>query len=174
MQEPGAGLQLKCKFHWRAKSFQAAESLSVCVLVLLFSTVVIARNHKSIISILCLYKTGHLKWLQKGRVAGHNKTWEGQREKYIKKKWDRVLSYSTSSKICLLKNAIIVFFCLPAFFFFQVTAWIKWEDTHVFYADLRVLYMGTTYKDLQHDLGICWWLFLCTKTWGRSLIQASL
>lgn len=102
-----------------AKSFQAAESLSVCVLVLLFSTVVIARNHKSIISILCLYKTGHLKWVQKGRVAGHNKTWEGQREKYIKKKWDRVLSYSTGSKICLLKNAIIVFFCSPAFFFFR-------------------------------------------------------
>lgn len=55
MQKPGVGLQLKCKFHLTcAKLFQAAESLSICVLVLLFSRVVIARNHK-ILSAFCAY-----------------------------------------------------------------------------------------------------------------------
>lgn len=46
-------------------------------------------------------------------------------EIFKKKEWDRVLSYSTGSKICLLKKAIIVFICLQSTLSIQVTAWIK-------------------------------------------------
>lgn len=88
---------------------------------------------------------------------------EGQREKYIKKNWDRVLSYTTRSKISLLKNAIIVFFCLWALYFFRSLHESN-KKTFMFSMQTSGYFKWTTYKDLLWDLGICWWVFLCTKT----------
>lgn len=146
------------------KHFRQTYSLSICLLVLLFSIVVTARYHNSIhISFLCLYKTAYLEWVQEGWETMQNKTKERAWRTNMKKKcegqiWKKKKSFklfhrqqntpSQKCNYCFLLSAeqsIYSGHCMN-----------QMRRQSMFAEETSGYFNWTSYEDVLGDLGVCW------------------